>query len=103
MKNDEFETGYNPNDEFVDGLDVECDEDLSIDYHEELGDIGQIEEMRPSFERKESFDRAPVKPPNKRQAKIKIMSPKLKRAFPGVASILITRHDGRQVLFVGGK
>lgn len=90
--NDEYaDSGYNPNSEFIDGIDLECDEDLSMDYHEELG---QMEEP--------SKPMRPHRPDNRptRQAKIKPMPQSYIKAFPNVQSMLITRFDGRQVLFV---
>jgi hypothetical protein len=94
--NNEFEDGYSPDTEFVDGIDLEDDEDLGIDYHEEMGQIDQIN--RPESESR-------IRQPNKssRVAKIKPMPRSYIKAFPKVQSMLITRFDGRQVLFVRGR
>lgn len=106
--NDEFESGYNPNSEFVDGVDLEDDEDLASDYHEELGQFDDSpgpgpQSMRgigPPLSRPRSPAAPPPTAPGNRIAKIKPMSAKILKAFPGVSTILITRQDGRQVLFV---
>lgn len=89
---DEFvNTGYDPSNEFVDGMNLECEDELGIDYHEELGVIG---------DRTPSPGGRKDKPERQRQAKIKPMPQSYMKAFPNVSSMLITRFDGRQVLFV---
>ena len=88
--NDEYvNNGYDPDHEFIDGLDMECDEDLSMDYHEELGQMNESSSNKIL--------------PQTRQAKIKPMPPSYIKTFPNVQSMLITRFDGRQVLFVRSK
>jgi len=85
---DEYETsGYDPNSEFVDNMSRESDEEMGIDYHAELSqDIPDEQENNRKVDN--------------RAAKIKPMPPSYQRVFPNVSSILITRFDGRQVLFV---
>jgi hypothetical protein len=83
----EFNSQYDPDEtEFIDDIEVEDDENLSIDYHEELShvpDAGQSEPQNPA-----------------RKYKIKKMPKSWARAVPQAESILITRTDGRQILFV---
>jgi hypothetical protein len=94
--NDFVDTGYDPNSDYVDGLDLECDDDLGIDYHEELGQLPDSVPDKPPQNRENRENKA-------RQAKIKPMPASYRKVFPNVSSILITRFDGKQILFVRGK
>jgi hypothetical protein len=96
-------------DDFVEGIDDE-DEELGIDYTARHGGAHDLEDddepaplghhngkhhPRPQPQRKRA-----LRGPDGRKFRIRRMSPKMAARSPNVATILITKNDGSQVLIV---
>lgn len=84
-----------PDDDYIGSDNDEDDEELGVDYMSMEGtpddlEDNQREERRPSLR-------------TKHRAKIKPMPPGLLRKMPDVASMLITKTNGKQVLLVNPK
>lgn len=88
-------------DDYVEGIDDEDDE-LGVDFHTPLEDVPEPEPPRQLPARARAP--RPVSRPNKGQGpkkfRIRAMSPRMAARSKGVASILVTKDDGSQVLLV---
>lgn len=95
--------GYNPDDPLDDSMFGEDDQDLAeeetgIDYHvspsDELGDD------TPTPRQPTTRDSDEDEPTRVGVARIREMPNKMARRFPTAATVLITRKNGAQILFV---
>lgn len=90
-------------DDFVEGVDDEADE-LGVDFHVTPAYAEPQAPLQdaPARVQARAVVARPVRTPNgqNKRYRIRKMSEKLKARFPNVATMLITRTDGSQVLFV---
>lgn len=99
MGGEPWNQGIEEEDFFVEGADDEADE-LGVDFHTPIEDVEAPAPRAPAVPRMRApAGRGPVASPN-RKYRIKAMGQKLAARSKGVASILITKMDGSQVLLV---
>lgn len=87
-------------DDYVEGIDDEDDE-LGVDFHTPIEDAPEPE-PRQLPARAHRPQRLPVSRPNQgpKKFRIRAMSARMAARSKGVASILVTKDDGSQVLLV---
>ena len=97
-----FDDEVIPDDDYI-GVDNDEDEELGVDYMSMEGTPDEEKEIIPltKSEIAEKLDRGEQLP--RKRARIKKMPLGLLNKMPDVASMLITKANGRQVLFVNPK
>jgi hypothetical protein len=95
---DLFDDDVIPDDDYI-GTDNDEEEELGIDYMS-MEDTPDLEDNQAREPQREE-NRPSLRP--KHRAKIKPMPPSLLRKMPDVASMLITKTNGKQVLLVNPK
>lgn len=96
---DSFDDSLDDSVDFVEGADDE-DAELHVEHASDDAAEPMSVAHHSQHDRRPTQRHAGPRRPGHRQARIAAMSPAMERKFSGVMSILVTRGDGRQVLFV---